>query len=94
MDRFRPHSMGAAAAVVAFVLASCANTGTSAGQRMTHSSADDAMVIEVSAGGGLAPAAVRVSDSLPRIWIAGDGRYLRQTSDGSANPALVTLEWA
>ena len=50
------------------------------------------MVIEVSAGGGLAPPVVRVSDSLPRIWIAGDGRYLQQNSDVSGNPALVGLE--
>lgn len=50
------------------------------------------MVIEVSAGGGLAPAAARVSDSLPRIWISGDGRYLRQVTEGSSPPALAALE--
>ena len=83
---------GAAAAVVAVVVAGCANTAPTAGERVTPTSASDAMVIELSIGGGLAPPAVRVSDSLPRVWIGGDGRYLRQTSDGPANPALPTLE--
>lgn len=50
------------------------------------------MVIELSIGGGLAPPAVRVSDSLPRVWIGGDGRYLRQPPDGASNPALPAIE--
>ncbi len=71
-----------AAAVVAAVLGGCANSAA----------ATDGMVIELSIGGGLVPAAVRVSDSLPRVWIGGDGRYLRQPPDGQSNPALPTLE--
>ena len=82
----------ASAAIVAVILASCANTATTTSPPMIATSADDNMVIELSIGGGLAPPAVRVSDSLPRVWIGGDGRYLRQTSDGPANPALPTLE--
>lgn len=77
----RSRWMGTAAAV-AVVLAGCADTAAAGAD----------MVIELSIGGGLAPAAVRVSDSLPRVWIGGDGRYLRQTPDGSPNPALPTLE--
>lgn len=95
MRRCRSVWAGAAAALAAIVMAGCANTVNPAntdGRRVTLTSAGDDMVIEVSTGGGLAPSAVRVSDSLPRIWIAGDGRYIRQTSDGSANPALPTLE--
>lgn len=87
-----PLGKGAAAAIVAVVVASCANTATTAGHRVTLTGASDAMVIELSIGGGLAPPTVRVSDSLPRVWIAGDGRYLRQTSDGPPNPALPRLE--
>lgn len=82
----------AAAAIAAVVVAGCADTAPTAGQRVTLASAGDDMVIELSIGGGLAPPAVRVSDSLPRVWIAADGRYLRQTSDGSGNPALPVLE--
>lgn len=78
----RPGWRGAAAAVIAIVLAGCANTAT----------ADDGVVIELSVGGGLAPSAVRVSDSLPRVWIGGDGRYLRQTPEGPPNPALPAIE--
>ncbi len=75
-------TLGNAAAVVAVVLAGCANSAA----------AGDEMVIELSIGGGLVPQAVRVGDSLPRVWIGADGRYLRQNSDGSPNPALPTLE--
>jgi hypothetical protein len=99
MAGYRAPWIGAVAAILSVVLASCASTGTPASESVTTASrnvtplsADDAMVIEVSAGGGLAPAVVRVSDTLPRIWISGDGRYLRQTSDGSGSPALAAME--
>lgn len=80
----------AVSAVVAVVLAGCARPSPPADQTATLTSSAESMVIEVSVGGGLAPPAVRVGDSLPRVWIAGDGRYLRTTSDGST--ALPTLE--
>ena len=85
----RARWMGAVAVGLAVVVAGCAST---AGPRVTPTSDGDGMVIEVSIGGGLAPPAVRVSDSLPRIWIGGDGRYLRQTSDTTSDAALPTLE--
>ena len=66
-------TLGNAAAVVAVVLAGCANSAA----------AGDEMVIELSIGGGLVPQAVRVGDSLPRVWIGAGGRYLRQIPDGS-----------
>jgi hypothetical protein len=81
-----------AAALAAVALAGCTTTAPTASPRVTTTSVSGAMVIELSIGGGLAPAAVRVSDSLPRVWIGGDGRYLRQTMDGAPNPALPTLE--
>lgn len=92
MPNRRSFWRGTAAAFVAVVVAGCANTAPVAGPQPTLTSASEDMVIEVSTGGGLAPPTVRVSDSLPRIWIAGDGRYLRLTSDGSANPALAAIE--
>lgn len=49
------------------------------------------MVIEVSVGGGLAPPVVRVADSVPRVWVAGDGRYIKQGGDG-ANSAIISLQ--
>lgn len=82
-------TMAAVAVVSAVVLASCGQVGTTASQPANSSPAHGAMVIEVSAGGGLALPAVRVSDSLPRVWIADDGRYLLKTSEGSGSPALV-----
>lgn len=88
----RPHRRGPAAAIVAMLLAGCSNTSTTADQQSTLTSSSEAMVVEVSTGGGLVPPAVRVSDSLPQVWIAGDGRYLRQTSGTSSTPALATLE--
>lgn len=87
----RTRRMSAVAAMVAIVLAGCANTGTGA-PPLAPDGKSDAMVIEVSIGGGLAPPAVRVSDSLPRVWIAGDGRYLRRSPESSGSPALITLE--
>lgn len=94
MNSSRTRAIGTATAVVALLLtgSGCSNTGATDGRQVTYSSATDSMVIEVSTGGGLAVPAVRVSDSLPRIWITGDGRYLQQTSDGPANPALIALE--
>lgn len=76
--------------IAAVGLGGCARTQTSATPGEYGNT--DGVVIEVSVGGGLVPPPVRVSDSLPRTWIAGDGRYLRQAPDGSANPALITLE--
>lgn len=90
--RRRALRVGAVAVTVAAVVSGCAGPATTAGPRVTATSATDEMVIELSVGGGLAPPAVRVSDSLPRVWIGGDGRYLRRTSDGSSVAALPTLE--
>ena len=90
-NRVRPY-WKVPAAVVGLVLAGCAGTSTTAGQQPALTGSGDAMVIEVSVGGGLAPAPVRVSDSLPRVWISADGRYLRQTSEPSSSPALAALE--
>lgn len=80
------------AMMTAALLVGCSHDSTTTGQQSTLTSSSDGMVIEVSSGGGLAPPEVRVSDSLPRVWIAGDGRHLRQTSGTSSPPALVTLE--
>ncbi len=65
------------------------NTGSG---RFTHSRASDEVMIEVSSGGGLVLPVLRVADSLPRVWISGDGRYLRQVATGADTPALVALE--
>ena len=84
----------------AAVVAGCSGTTPTVGEGPTAdegpalTSTSDDMVIEVSIGGGLVPPHARVTDTLPRIWIAGDGRYLRQTPDAPANQALATLqEW-
>ena len=83
-----------AAAIAAVVVAGCSHTAPTAGEGPTLAGASDDMVIEVSVGGGLVPPHARVTDTLPQIWIAGDGRYLRQTPDAPANQALTTLqEW-
>ena len=83
-----------AAAIAAVVVAGCSHTAPTAGEGPTLAGASDDMVIEVSVGGGLVPPHARVTDTLPQIWIAGDGRYLRQTPDAPANQALATLqEW-
>ena len=92
MNGHRPRPVSTAAAIVAVILTGCSTTGSTDGQRATLYSATDAMVIEVGTGGGLVVPAVRVSDSLPQVWIAGDGRYLQQTPNGPANTALITLE--
>lgn len=83
-----------AAVIAAVVVAGCSGTTPTAGEGPTLASASDDMVIEVSVGGGLVPPHARVTDTLPQIWITGDGRYLRQTPDAPANQALTTLqEW-
>lgn len=88
----RPLRSAVAMALVGVLAVGCGNTAPSPGSPVTTTSASDAMVIELSIGGGLAPAAVRVSDSLPRVWIGADGRYLRQAPEGIANPALPAIE--
>lgn len=75
-------------------IASCthgANDGRkdTTSRQFTHPSRADQAVIEVSSGGGLVLPVVRVDDSLPRVWISGDGRYLRQVT---GDTALVGLE--
>lgn len=92
MDWIRRRATGAAAVVLAVVLAGCANTATTAGPPAPGPNTNGDMVIEVSVGGGLVRPAVRVADSLPRIWISGDGRYLRKNAGASGNPALPALE--
>ena len=94
--RRRRVALGAIFVVFAVVIAGC-TTGNNGGkeatsERFTHPRASDEVVIEVSSGGGLAPAAVRVSDTVPRIWISGDGRHLQQVAKGADTPALLTLE--
>jgi hypothetical protein len=84
-------------AVVAIVIAGCAHTAgddqkATASGRFTHPGGASEVVIEVSSGGGLVLPVVRVDDSLPRVWISGDGRYLRQVAGGADAPALVALE--
>lgn len=64
---------------------------TTVAETFATSSGSDEVAIEVSTGGGLVLPAVRVSDSLPRVWISGTGRYLRQMP-GPDMPALATLE--
>lgn len=64
---------------------------TTVAETLATSSGSDEVAIEVSTGGGLVLPAVRVSDSLPRVWISGTGRYLRQMP-GPDMPALATLE--
>ncbi len=83
---------GAAAAVVAVVVAGCGGAVPADNPQVTAPSTGDVMAIELSIGGGLAPPAVRVSDSLPRVWIGADGRYLRQAPDGPPDPALPMIE--
>jgi hypothetical protein len=83
-------------AILAVVIAGCAHTPNdrqtdTARKRFTHPGANE-VVIEVSSGGGLVLPVVRVDDSLPRVWISGDGRYLRQVAGGADTPALVALE--
>lgn len=95
--RRRRAALGTILAVSVAAIAGCAGTGngdqdTTTSTQFTHSSASDEVVIEVSSGGGLAPPIVRVGDSLPRVWISGDGRYLRQVAGQTDTPALVTLE--
>ncbi len=85
-------------AVFVVVIAGCSHTenkdqnDTASGRSTQFSGASDEVVIEVSSGGGLAPPVVRVGDSLPRVWISGDGRYLRQLARGADTSALVALE--
>jgi hypothetical protein len=83
-------------AVFVVVIAGCAHTTNNrqtdtARTRFTHPGANE-VVIEVSSGGGLVLPVVRVDDSLPRVWISGDGRYLRQVAGEADTPALVALE--
>lgn len=94
----RPRAaLGTIGAVSVVVIAGCAHAGNdnrnaTMSEQFTHSRASNEVVIEVSSGGGLAPPVVRVGDSLPRVWISGDGRYLRQLEGGADTPALVALE--
>lgn len=74
--------------ILAAVTALAAGCATA---RTDSPAASDDMVIEVSTGGGLAPPVVRVADTLPRIWIGGDGRYLRQSATAETT-ALDTVE--
>ncbi len=67
---------------VAAVLAGCAHAGGDSEQA----------VIEISSGGGLAPSVMRVSDTLPRVWISGYGHYLRRPATGVESPAMPVLE--
>jgi len=82
----------AVAAIASVAVAGCANTAPTAGEGPSLASTSGDMVIEVSVGGGLVPPHARVTDTLPQIWITGDGRYLRQTPDTPANQALATLQ--
>lgn len=90
-------ALSAILAVVAVVIASCTHAGndnheTTTSRQFTHPSGADEVVIKVASGGGLVQPVVRIGDSLPHVWISGDGRYLRQIARETDNPALVALE--
>lgn len=92
-----PAALAAMLAVFGIMIAGCAHTASddqkdTARTPFTHPGGADEVVIEVSSGGGLVLPVVRVDDSLPRVWISGDGRYLRQVAGGAGTPALVALE--
>lgn len=79
------------------LIASCTHAGndqptTTTTRQFTHPSGAEQVVIEVSRGGGLVQPVVRVGDTLPRVWISGNGHYLRQVDRATDIPALVTLE--
>ncbi len=93
----RRHRTALSAILAVVVVASCTHAGngnhkdTTSGQ-FRHPSGADQVVIQVSSGGGLVQPVVRVGDSLPRVWISGDGRYLRRVARETDTPALVALE--
>lgn len=94
--RLQP-AAGAILAVAMVLIASCTHAGndhpaTTTSRQFTHPGGADEVVIEVSRGGGLVLPVVRVGDTLPRVWISGDGHYLRQVAGATDNPALGTLE--
>lgn len=61
--------------------------------RISHPQVPDEAILEVTASGGIPPPEVRVSDTLPRVWLAGDGRYLAPSSTAeTSTPALVAVE--
>lgn len=91
MGGYRTPVIGVLGACVSIALASCGNTETTS-QGAPDVSTTDGMVLEVSVGGGLVTPVVRVADSLPRVWIAGDGRYLQQSSDDSGHRGLIAVE--
>lgn len=87
-------ALGAILAIIAAATTGCAHTATdnqtsTAGGGFTDS---PQVLIEVSSGGGLVPPVVRVGDSLPRVWISADGRYLRRAAMAADTAALVALE--
>ena len=90
-------ALGAILAVAVVVIASCTHAGNdnqkdTMSRQFTHPSGADQVVIQVSSGGGLVQPVVRVGDSLPRVWISGDGHYLRHVTQQTDTPALVALE--
>lgn len=91
MGGYRTPVMALLSACVFIALAGCGKTETKS-QGAPDVGTTDGMVIEVSVGGGLVTPVVRVADSLPRVWIAGDGRYLQQSSDNYDYPGLIALE--
>lgn len=79
--------------LVATVLVACGG-GDGTATRVTHPHTSDLAIVEVTTGGGLAPAELRVADTLPIAWLGGDGRLLARSDGGDPPPALTPVtEW-
>jgi len=59
--------------------------------RIAHPRTPDRAIVEVTVSGGIPPPEVRVSDTLPLVWLAGDGRHLAASHDVASTPALAPL---
>jgi hypothetical protein len=66
--------------------------GDGRAMRVTHPRTPDQAIVEVTVAGGIAPPEVQVSDTLPLVWLAGDGRHLVASHGGASAPALAPLE--
>jgi hypothetical protein len=76
--------------LVVTVLVACGD-GDGSATRVAHPRTSGTAIIEVTSSGGIAPPELRVSDTLPVAWLAGDGRYLAPSDDGVSPPALVPV---
>jgi hypothetical protein len=81
-------------ALVATIAVGCDGGNDEQATRVVHPRTPGEAIVEVTASGGIPPAEVRVSDTLPQVWLAGDGRYLAPSGSGARAPALTSLaEW-